>query len=402
MSTQSNEQNNSHYVDNLQLPCDDLILSQTKDPLSFTKHACVPGGRIFDSFTESSKGALCGTYVSGVTENNIILESESTFGTRESPTIGGPPVPGIPMLQATGCTEGDIALYKQVDHAINCAIVKDGSNVTSLGKSIVLTDIASKPPISCMIDLMTGPYVDCGAKIPNDKRKDAYNAFTEVTGLKPINLNNVLTNLNNQQKNILKFNAFYIFFPLFLLSVVAIWLMVGFSWFDWAVGMFLMGLIFIVLYGFSILYRMHAQSYLNDQNTILQNDATNAQNNFENSVAYWPQGLFATACAVTAPTGGTGWICNETQDCQSCHKTQNINSKSQACCSSNLKDKTQQYETEINSGSNLGERSSSGNDREQSSLCKRNTVDTLQNSRLDRVPRVSRRQRNQRQGKNAI
>lgn len=260
-----------------------------------------------------------------IIESDPIIESEPII--QSGPIIGGPPVFDFTPLQATGCTEADLTLYNQVNHSTECAIISEGSNISSLGKSVVLSDEASKPPLSFMIELVTGPYVDCGTEIPSDKRQMAYKAFTEATGFDPINYNQVFNQLTSQQKKILNFNAFYIFFPLFLLSLIVIWLMAGFGWFDWIAGLFLSGLVFIILYGFSMLYRIHAQSFLNDQNNMLQNDANVARQNFEDSVAYFPQGLFAAACAITS-TGGTGWVCNNLGDCPTCPARQNSRLKS--------------------------------------------------------------------------
>jgi len=265
--------------------------------------------------------------------DNIMMNSEGMLFNRKCPTIGGPPVPGIITIQATGCTESDMTLYNQVEHAIDCAIAAEGENVTSLGKSIILADIASKSPISCMIDLMTGPYVDCGSEIPEDKRKNAYDAFSDVTGFKQINYTEIFNNLNNQQKDILNFNAFYIFIPVLLLSLIVIWLMVGFYWIDWIAGLFLSGLAFIMLYGASMLYRAHGQQSINNNASKIQSEINTYQENFQNSVAYFPQGMFSVACAVTASTGTTGWRCNPPPNVLSSSESDIIHT-SQSCCSS--------------------------------------------------------------------
>lgn len=238
--------------------------------------------------------------------------------TLSSMIIGGPPVPNFQPLQVTGCTEADLDLYNQVERGVECAIASEGPGVGPLGQSVLLAQTASQAPISCMIELLTGPYANCDAEIPNEQRRAAYNSFATITGYRPINWNQALNHLNDQQKNILNFNAFYLFFPIFLLAMIVIWLMVGFGWFNWVVGLFLSGLVFIVLYGFSMLYRIHAHTFINDQNQQLQQDVSDAQNNFENSIAYWPQGLFAAACAVTATGGASGWTCNEISNCPAC------------------------------------------------------------------------------------
>jgi hypothetical protein len=164
-----------------------------------------------------------------------------------------------------------------------------------------------------MIDLITGPDSDCGAIITPQQRQAAFNTFTQITGLTIPDPNATFDMIATTQDQLLNINAFYIFFPTFLLLIIAIWLLVGVGWVIWPVGLFLSVLIFIILYGFSILYRIQAQDLLLSKEQQFQNIALTNQANFQNSVALWPQGLFAVACAVTS-TGGTGWTCNNPPD----------------------------------------------------------------------------------------
>lgn len=223
-------------------------------------------------------------------------------------------ISSLTQLQATGCTAGNYELYSAVERSIKCAIGSEGSNVGPLGKSLVLAEAVSKPPISCMIDIATGS--DCNTEISPDRRRAAYRAFTDVTGFQPANLGNLFAQVTNEQRNVLNMTAFYIFFPMFILILIGVWLMAGFDWIAWPVALFISVLAFILLYGFSMLYRMQVYNNLVSQDQIWKADAQAVQNNLANSVAYWPQGLFAVACAVTA-TGGTGWTCNEPGNPQS-------------------------------------------------------------------------------------
>lgn len=226
--------------------------------------------------------------------------------------------PEIIPLQATGCTAGHFQLYNEVERAVECAIGSEGPGVGPLGQSVLLAGLASQPPLSCMIDLVTGPSSDCGTEIPASRRRAAYDAFTDITGFRPANFGVFFSQVTNEQRELLNINAFYMFFPLFILSLLTIWLLVGFGWMSWPIGLFLSALMFLIIYGFSLLYRMQANNFLVNQNAIWQNEAINAQDNFEDTVAYWPQGLFGVACSVTS-TGGTGWRCNDGgDDCPGC------------------------------------------------------------------------------------
>jgi hypothetical protein len=232
----------------------------------------------------------------GVNQNRADQNGVNQNGVNQNEIIAVP-------LQVTGCTAGNFDLYSEVQTAIDCTIASEGpSNVSSLGLATLLAEIADQPPISCMINLITGQLAGCGTSIPDAKRQAAFNAFYEITGYNPLNLNN----FNEDQKTLLNFNVYYIIFPVILTFWIAIWLMVGFGWIAWAAGLFLSVLTVIILYGFSIIYRIQVENFLNSTHPQLPVSA----GNFEDNLAYWPQGLFAAACALTASTGTTGWTCN--------------------------------------------------------------------------------------------
>lgn len=209
----------------------------------------------------------------------------------------------IQPMQVTGCTAGNLDLYSEVQTAIDCTIASEGpSNVSSLGLATLLAEIADQPPISCMINLITGQLAGCGTTISDAQRRAAFNAFYDITGYNPLNLNN----FNEEQKTLLNYNTYYIIFPVILTFWIAIWLMVGFGWVAWGAGLFLSVLAVIILYGFSIIYRIQVENFLNSAHPQLPVSA----GDFGDNLAYWPQGLFAAACALTASTGTTGWTCN--------------------------------------------------------------------------------------------
>lgn len=223
----------------------------------------------------------------------------------------------------THCSESTTEFYNQMQSAVDCICGSDTLTGGSLCRATALGNLAVQEPFSCMIDLLTGEFSNCGAVIPPEKRQAALQAFTSVTGLRPVDLVKSFDVLNNNMKTMLSFNAFYIFMPILLLSIIVIWLMVGFGWITWVVGLFATALVIIVLYGFALLYRIHTENWLNSQSDVLQRDLQEAQINYQNSVAYFPQGLYAIACAITAATGTTGWTCNTppTEEVEASHLT---------------------------------------------------------------------------------
>jgi len=247
--------------------------------------------------------------------------------------IGGPPIQqyqSINILQATGCTGGDQELFNQVQRAAECACGSEGPGGGPLCAALAAGQVVTQQPFSCMIDLINN-YADCDQDISQSKRVAAYQAFSDVTGYRPANLNTIFDTINGDFEGLVNFNAFYMFAPTLILALIIIWLMVGFRWIDWPVGLFFTVLVIVILYGFSILYRIHFQNWIKSRNTTVQNQATIAQKSFENSIAYWPQGLFAAACAVTCD-GTTGcWTCNENNNCPPCVKSTRSTRANRVC-----------------------------------------------------------------------
>jgi len=250
--------------------------------------------------------------------------------------VGGPPVQqyqsSLQVLQVTGCTGGDQELFDQMQRAAECACGSEGPGGGPLCAAIAVGQVVGQQPFSCMVDLINN-YSSCDEDIPQSKRNAAYKAFSEVTGYRPANLNTIFDTVEDEFNALVNFNAFYMFAPTMVLLLIIIWLMVGFHWINWVIGLFFTVLVIVILYGFSILYRIHFQSYLRSRNKVIQNQATISQQSFENSIAYWPQGLFAAACAVTCD-GTTGcWSCNENDDCPPCNgvRPSHIRRSSRVC-----------------------------------------------------------------------
>jgi len=218
-------------------------------------------------------------------------------------TVGGPPLNNIDV----GST-----LYNQVQQSIDYTTANQPyENLTSLGKATVQAEINDKPPFSCMRELLTGKYSLCGSKIPEHLKKSAFKVFTQVTGFEPLNLDQALMEINYQEKMIVQFTSLYVFLPMVLIITMAIWLLVLFSFVPWAAGIYLTLFSFIIIYGFSVAYRYHSERWLNNRNALVERELSEYQTNYEDSIAYWPQGLYAVAGCITATGGTGGWSCNK-------------------------------------------------------------------------------------------
>lgn len=226
-------------------------------------------------------------------------------------TEGGPPINGT--IEGTGC-----ALFDQVQAAVDNCCGSEGTNNNSLCKAAAVGELAFEKPISCMLDLITN-HMYCGQEFTQQQMTNAYNTYVDVTGFKPFNLPNAFKTLNNQTNAMISFNAFYIYGPIALLMIIVVWLLAGFQWINWVVALYFTILIIVVLYGFSIAYRIHAQSNMNKRFTTLETEAHTSQQAYENSISKIPNAMLAVACSLTA-SGGTGyWECNpEETPCPPC------------------------------------------------------------------------------------
>jgi type II secretory pathway pseudopilin PulG len=157
------------------------------------------------------------------------------------------------------------------------------------------------PPFLCMYSLVS----DNPSNLTPEQQKAAFDAWVNVTGYSSPDYVSVFNSLSDQQQMIVNFDSYYMYAPVLLLSLIVIWLAVWFGWMNWVVGLFLSVLSVVILYGFSVLYRTTAKTWLRQQNQAYLSVAEQMQQNYENSIAYWPQGLFAVSCAVTS-AGGTG------------------------------------------------------------------------------------------------
>lgn len=222
----------------------------------------------------------------------------------------------VNILEVTGCSPESLQLYNDVQHAIDCTIASEGPlAVSSLGKASIQAGINDQPPFSCMTQLLTGPLAACNVNISQDLRDRAAQAFKNVTGLRTLDGTNITNVLNNEQIQISNLNVIYFYLPIFIILFIGIWLMVGFGWILWSSGLFLTVFLFAILYMFSIFYRIQVKSLVNNQTNSINNSLIQYQTNIDNSIAYWPQGLYAVACSLTenGSTGTTGtesyWPC---------------------------------------------------------------------------------------------
>lgn len=199
-------------------------------------------------------------------------------------------------------------LLNNMQAAIECTCT-NGDDNNMFCRSMAAGELLTTEPFNCMVQVINDQSV-CGTKYPENVTTAAYNAYTDVTGVKPLNMNQIFQNLYNQQNLILNFNSFYIFMPILILIILVVILGVGFKWIHWPVGLYIITFSFVILYGFSIGYRIHGETFLKGRNKNILQETEQYQKNYEESIAYLPQAIFAVACAVANNGDPDSWKCN--------------------------------------------------------------------------------------------
>jgi len=231
--------------------------------------------------------------------------------------VGGPP-----MNNTNQHYQNDQDLFNRVQNSINNVCGSEGPNAGSLCRASTAGDVIFSQPFSCMIDLIQN-YSSCFEDIPQDKVEESYNVFKDITGWNQPNLANIFNSVDENFENLVNFNSFYMFAPVLFLFFIIIWLNVGFGRTTWELGLFFTVLVVVILYGFSIAYRVHFDTYLRNRSRIIQQELNQSSTSFQNSIAYWPQALFATACTITCDSNC--WKCNGSGNCPPCRPNNVVN-----------------------------------------------------------------------------
>jgi hypothetical protein len=229
---------------------------------------------------------------------------------------GGPPTNSADTNKlippSDSCNADTYQLYDNVQKSVDC-VLKNKSKCVKAGSLAYSVNIANTKPISCMLDLLTGHYADCDVAIPLEKRREAFKTFQKITNYENADLINLYSDLKTHDNQLLSYDAFYMFMPTLILSLLVVLFLVLTNFVNWVDGLYLANIALIVLYGFAILYRRTASKYIDDNYDLLQAKVIFDRQNYVDNFAYWIQGFFAMACELTS-NDGKGWTCNKNCD----------------------------------------------------------------------------------------
>ena len=218
------------------------------------------------------------------------------------------------MNCAAGC---DNTAFQQLQQNVDSCCGAEGAINNSLCRAIAVGNAANTQPISCLINLIN-EYMTCGKPIPPEKITAAYEAFVQVTGYQPPNVNGAINYTTDELNKITMATAFFVFFPMMILLVALIWILVALKLMDWGLGLFLTVVVVVLLYVFAILYRQYVQSTTKNLNNNLKTINQQSLANQQQTIAYTNQGLMAAACAITCQSGTKCWTCNSNEPASSC------------------------------------------------------------------------------------
>lgn len=163
-------------------------------------------------------------------------------------------------------------------------------------------------PYSCFVELVDN-YTCKNLSV--EKKKELYNKYLEITGIKEYNITAAATIANVQTYDIILYTCFYIFMPISLLLFIVIWVLVILKRLTWVFGVYATMLLFIIMYGFSIGYRIHAMNLIRQNQEIIDSEYAAYLESTRNGIPYMPQALLGMACSIT---------CDQA-DCVSCQNT---------------------------------------------------------------------------------
>lgn len=202
----------------------------------------------------------------------------------------------------------DPELFGKVQDAITMAVEAEGAAAGPLAQAVLAGQNAHSLPQSCI-----NPYlekINCGRPLSEKQRCAALKAFQSVTGYQPFDMTLLVAAYTEQQVKMLNFIAYYIFIPLIIITLIVVWVLVGFGMIAWEAGFWYSVFVITILMIFKVGFSLHGQSWIKKQAQLIVTGVNQSQADFENAVAYFPAAQYAVACAVN----GDCWNC----DCVHC------------------------------------------------------------------------------------
>jgi len=189
--------------------------------------------------------------------------------------------------------QGSVFRETQCDVTNCCG--NDNGSTNPLCQALKIGNMANSQPLSCILNLMEN-----NPQLSKSQIEAGYKAFVDVTGYKPYeNNNDVVIQQEMVQKQMSYITSFYIYFPICIILLIAIWILVGYNVFPWTVGIILSIFLILIIFIFSAIYTYQFEQLILHNKSITQEEMQNIKEQYQQSIALWPQAMFSVICAIT-------------------------------------------------------------------------------------------------------
>lgn len=167
------------------------------------------------------------------------------------------------------------------------------------------------PPLSCLLALFeeTAAGGFCGPIDPVALAR-AEAAFSAVAQWPPFPQAQLSSIVEETLDGLVIRLVIFFYGPILVLTVLAIWLMVGAGWFGWVVGLILTLVIIVILYAFTIFLRISLANFADAIVAELEEVTTQYRAAIVDAIPRLPRAFLAGICAYV----NEEWICPPTQD----------------------------------------------------------------------------------------
>lgn len=241
----------------------------------------------------------------------------TVIGVAGTSTLSQPLSNGAALPLPDGCT-GDQGQCISATMSTYCETVGlTDPTCAALAGGTLVNNVVTVPPVACVLEHIE-TYMCCDSTLSEQQKTAAYEAYVNATKYTPLSMVDFINDEQLQSNRAVTLNAVFFFVPVMLLILIIIWIFVGTGHMNWPMGIFFSLLTIIILYGFSVAYRVTARNSYDRYYSNQLKRAKDAEIGYRNGVAYMLQGLLAASCAITSDgtcAGGSCWTCNPGATC---------------------------------------------------------------------------------------
>ncbi len=149
-------------------------------------------------------------------------------------------------------------------------------------------------------DYSTGSFSDdtCGGpplytprsneSLSSTQKEVAYTSYTSNDGYVLFDLTLLSNTAKNNELSIVNNTAFFVFFCLFLIILIPILIFIVTGYLSAMLGFYLLLILSVIIYLFSVLYRSHLISQINSSTAQINNQIKKNKREFDNSIIQLP------------------------------------------------------------------------------------------------------------------